>query len=155
MAVKMRLRREGKKKQPHYRIIVTDSRSPRDGRFLEDLGYYHPLSEPSSISLDHDRALHWLRHGAQPTEAVQNLLRIEGVWESWRPGEAEAQAERRERRAQRRAQKEKAATSGAASARESNAAAESEPAGEAASAGEDEAVSEPGAEAADAQESQP
>lgn len=105
MAVRMRLRREGKKKEPNYRIVVTDSRSPRDGRFLEDLGFYQPLAEPSGIKLNHDRALEWLRHGAQPSDAVKNLLRIEGVWESFRPGEADAEAERRERRAQRRAQK--------------------------------------------------
>lgn len=141
MAVKMRLRREGKKKQPHYRIVVTDARSPRDGRFLEDLGYYHPLSEPSSIKLDHDRALQWLRHGAQPTEAVQNLLRIEGVWEAWRPREAEVQAKRRERRTQRREQK----------ASERGEAAEATDAGEAEGAGEVEGAGEAGE---DAQESQ-
>lgn len=105
MAVRMRLRREGKRKEPNYRIVVTDSRSPRDGRFLEDLGYYQPLAEPSGIKLNHDRALEWLRHGAQPSDAVKNLLRIEGVWESFRPGEADAEAERRQRRSQRRAQK--------------------------------------------------
>lgn len=105
MAVRMRLRREGKKKEPNYRIVVTDSRSPRDGRFLEDLGFYQPLAEPSGIKLNHDRALEWLRHGAQPSDAVKNLLRIEGVWESFRPGEADAEAERRQRRAQRRAEK--------------------------------------------------
>lgn len=105
MAVKMRLRREGKKKQPTYRIVVANDRSPRDGRFLEDLGYYHPLAEPSSIKLDHDRALTWLRHGAQPTDQVRNLLRIEGVWEAFRPGEADQAAQRRERRAQRRAER--------------------------------------------------
>lgn len=105
MAVRMRLRREGKKKEPNYRIVVTDSRSPRDGRFLEDLGFYQPLAEPSAIKLNHDRALEWLRHGAQPSDAVKNLLRIEGVWESFRPGEADAEAERRQRRSQRRADK--------------------------------------------------
>ncbi len=105
MAVRMRLRREGKKKEPNYRIVVTDSRSPRDGRFLEDLGFYQPLAEPSAIKLNHDRALEWLRHGAQPSDAVKNLLRIEGVWESFRPGEADAEAERRQRRSQRRAEK--------------------------------------------------
>lgn len=105
MAVRMRLRREGKKKEPNYRIVVTDSRSPRDGRFLEDLGFYQPLADPSAIKLNHDRALEWLRHGAQPSDAVKNLLRIEGVWESFRPGDADAEAERRERRSQRRAEK--------------------------------------------------
>lgn len=87
MAVKMRLRREGKKKQPYYRVVVADVRSPRDGGFLDDLGYYQPLHDPSTISIDRDRALKWLRDGAQPTDAVLNLLRIEGIWEEFRPGD--------------------------------------------------------------------
>ena len=87
MAVKMRLRREGKKKQPFYRVVVADVRSPRDGRFIEDIGYYQPLHDPSTISIDRDRALYWLRNGVQPTDAVVNLLRIEGVWEEFRPGD--------------------------------------------------------------------
>lgn len=114
MAVKMRLRREGKTKQPNYRVVVADARSPRDGRFLEDLGYYQPLAEPSAIKIDHDRALAWLRHGAQPSQSVVNLLRIEGVWEAFRPGEADAQAERRQRRARRRAERAAHKTPGAA-----------------------------------------
>jgi small subunit ribosomal protein S16 len=88
MAVKLRLRREGTVKRPHYRIVAADSRSPRDGRFLEILGSYHPMQEPSGITIDEDRALHWLRHGAQPTEAVEKLLRITGVWEQYKPGDA-------------------------------------------------------------------
>ena len=88
MAVKMRLRREGKKKQPFYRVVVADVRSPRDGRFIEDLGYYHPLRQPSDISIDHDRALAWLRDGVEPTDAVKRLLRITGVWEEFRPGDS-------------------------------------------------------------------
>ena len=87
MAVKLRLRREGTKKRPHYRIVAADSRSPRDGRFIEILGEYHPLENPSRIAVDEDRALHWLQHGAQPTEAVQKLLRITGVWETFKPGD--------------------------------------------------------------------
>lgn len=87
MAVKMRLRREGKRKQPFYRVVVADVRSPRDGRFIEDLGYYHPLSDPSDIKIDHERALYWLRNGVQPSNAVVKLLRIEGVWEEFRPGD--------------------------------------------------------------------
>ena len=87
MAVKMRLRREGKRKQPFYRVVVADVRSPRDGRFIEDLGYYQPLSDPSAISIDRDRALHWLRNGVQPSDAVRNLLRIEGIWEDFKPGD--------------------------------------------------------------------
>jgi small subunit ribosomal protein S16 len=87
MAVKLRLRREGTVKRPHYRIVAADSRSPRDGRFIEILGDYHPLENPSRINVDGDRALHWLQHGAQPTEAVEKLLRITGVWEQFKPGD--------------------------------------------------------------------
>jgi small subunit ribosomal protein S16 len=106
MAVKMRLRREGKKKQPFYRVVVADVRSPRDGRFIEDLGYYHPLRNPSEISIDRERALHWLRNGVQPSEAVVNLLRIEGIWEEFKPGsQAEGEA-RRAKRAEKRQAKE-------------------------------------------------
>jgi small subunit ribosomal protein S16 len=87
MAVKMRLRREGKRKQPFYRVVVADVRSPRDGRFIDDLGYYQPLKDPSEISIDHERALHWLRNGVQPSDAVLKLLRIEGIWEEFKPGD--------------------------------------------------------------------
>lgn len=108
MAVKMRLRREGKKKQPFYRVVVADVRSPRDGRFIEDLGYYHPLRNPSEISIDRERALHWLRNGVQPSQAVVNLLRIEGIWEEFKPGsEAEGQARREARAAKRQQQEDK------------------------------------------------
>ncbi len=75
MAVKLRLMRMGKKKQPTYRIVAADSRSPRDGRFIEIVGTYDPRAEPSVIKVDNERAVHWLRHGAQPTERVQKLLR--------------------------------------------------------------------------------
>ena len=87
MAVKMRLRREGKRKQPYYRVVVADSRSPRDGRFIEDIGYYQPLREPSEISIDRDRALYWLGEGVQPSDAVRQLLRVTGIWEEFRPGD--------------------------------------------------------------------
>ncbi|CAN5192812.1 30S ribosomal protein S16 [soil metagenome] len=88
MAVKMRLRREGKKKQPFYRVVVADARSPRDGRFIEDIGFYQPLSDPSGVRIDRERALHWLRTGVQPTNTVVHLLRIEGIWQEYRPGDA-------------------------------------------------------------------
>jgi small subunit ribosomal protein S16 len=88
VAVKLRLRREGTKKRPHYRIVAADTRSPRDGRFIEILGEYHPLDQPSTITVDEERALHWLRNGAQPSEAVNKLLRITGVWEQFKPGDA-------------------------------------------------------------------
>ena len=85
MAVKMRLRREGKKKQPFYRVVVADVRSPRDGRYIEDIGYYQPLHDPSTIAINRDRALYWLRNGVQPTDAVAKLLQIEGIWQEFKP----------------------------------------------------------------------
>ena len=87
MAVKMRLRREGKRKQPSYRVVVADARSPRDGRFIEDIGYYHPLREPSEIEIKRERALYWLGEGVQPSDAVRQLLRVTGIWEEFRPGD--------------------------------------------------------------------
>ncbi|MEX2533706.1 MAG: 30S ribosomal protein S16 [Nitriliruptoraceae bacterium] len=90
MAVKLRLRREGTVKRPSYRIVAADSRSPRDGRFIEIIGEYRPLENPSMIRVDNERALHWLRHGAQPTSAVEKILRIAGVWEEFKPGEGPA-----------------------------------------------------------------
>ncbi len=86
MAVKLRLMRMGKKKQPTYRIVAADSRSPRNGRFIEILGTYEPRSEPSVIKIDEDKAVAWLRKGAQPTERVEKLLKITGAWEQYRPG---------------------------------------------------------------------
>lgn len=85
MAVRLRLRREGTKKTPHYRVVAADQRSPRDGRFIEILGEYHPLDNPSTIKIDEERALHWLRVGAQPSDQVKQLLRIVGVWEQFKP----------------------------------------------------------------------
>src|SRR5258708_3414140 len=76
--------RVGKKKQPTYRVVVADSRSPRDGRFIEILGRYAPRAEPSVVSIDGDRALAWIEKGGQPTEQVGKLLEITGVWEQYR-----------------------------------------------------------------------
>ena len=84
MAVKIRLMRVGKKKQPSYRVVVTAGRSPRDGRFIEVLGQYAPRAEPSVVSIDSDRAVHWLKVGAQPTEQVGKLLEIAGVWDAFK-----------------------------------------------------------------------
>ncbi|HEV3362645.1 MAG TPA: 30S ribosomal protein S16 [Acidimicrobiia bacterium] len=78
--VKIRLMRVGKRKQPSYRVVVADSRSPRDGRIIEAIGHYHPRQEPSVVSIDSDRAVYWLERGAQPSNTVQNLLRISGAW---------------------------------------------------------------------------
>ncbi len=80
MAVKLRLMRMGKKKQPTYRIVVADSRSPRDGRFIEIVGTYAPREEPSAITVDNEKAVAWLAKGAQPTESVRKLLEISGAW---------------------------------------------------------------------------
>ena len=84
MAVKIRLMRVGKKKQPTYRVVVADARSPRDGRFLEILGQYAPRQEPSLVAIDGERALHWLNAGAQPTESAAKLLQIAGVWDAYK-----------------------------------------------------------------------
>ena len=83
MAVKIRLMRVGKKKQPTYRVVVADGRSPRDGRFIEIIGQYAPRQDPSLVQIDEDSALAWLRKGAQPTEQVQKLLMSTGVWERY------------------------------------------------------------------------
>ena len=79
MAVKIRLRRMGAKKAPFYRIVVADSRYPRDGRFIEELGYYDPTKEPSVIKIDEEKAKTWLANGAQPTDTVKALLKIQGI----------------------------------------------------------------------------
>jgi small subunit ribosomal protein S16 len=79
--VKIRLMRKGAAKRPFYRVVVADSRSPRDGRFIENIGKYHPLEDPSLIEIDEDRALYWLSQGAQPTAQVRNLLDRQGIWE--------------------------------------------------------------------------
>ena len=79
MAVKMRLRRMGQKKAPFYRIVVADSRSPRDGKFIEAVGYYDPNTDPSVIKFNEESAKKWLATGAQPTEKVSKLLKIAGI----------------------------------------------------------------------------
>ena len=79
MAVKLRLTRVGSKKNPIYRVVAADARSPRDGRFLEIVGRYNPQTDPSTIELDDDRVKDWLGKGAQPTEAVAKLLKIKGI----------------------------------------------------------------------------
>ena len=80
MAVKIRLTRVGKTKQPQYRVIAADSRRARDGRFIEILGQYNPRTQPSTITIDNDKAVKWLMQGAQPTERVRKLLEISGAW---------------------------------------------------------------------------
>ena len=79
MAVKMRLRRRGAKKAPFYRVVVADSRYPRDGRFIEEIGYYNPMTNPAEIKIDAEKAKKWIANGAQPTETVKSLLKKSGI----------------------------------------------------------------------------
>ena len=81
MAVKIRLRRMGAKKAPSYRVVVADSRDPRDGRFIEEIGYFNPLSDPVEIKIDAEKAKAWIAKGAQPTETARSLLKKSGVIE--------------------------------------------------------------------------
>jgi len=83
VAVKLRLKRMGKKKQPSYRVVAADARSPRDGRFIESIGFYQPRAEPSVVEIDNDKAVDWLRKGAQPSEVVQKLLKSSGAWDQF------------------------------------------------------------------------
>ena len=81
--VRIRLTRVGAKKQPSYRVVVADQRSPRDGRFIEIIGHYNPRTEPETAVIKEDRALYWLGEGAQPTEAVARMLRNLGIWDKF------------------------------------------------------------------------
>lgn len=81
MAVKIRLRRMGAKKAPFYRVVVADSRYPRDGRFIEEIGYYNPTTEPATVKIDAEAAKKWIGNGAQPTDTVRDLLKKQGVLE--------------------------------------------------------------------------
>ena len=94
MAVKIRLKRTGMKKAPSYRVVVADSRSPRDGRIIENIGWYNPRVEPSAIHIDEEKALGWLKNGAQPTESVASLFKRAGITDRFAqtkttPGEAQ------------------------------------------------------------------
>ena len=77
--VKIRLKRMGAHKKPFYRVVVADSRSPRDGRFIEEIGYYNPMTEPATINIDEEKAKKWLGNGAQPTETVKKLFKNSGI----------------------------------------------------------------------------
>ncbi|TJX16196.1 30S ribosomal protein S16 [Tissierella creatinini] len=81
MAVKIRLKRMGAKKNPFYRIVVSDSRSPRDGRFIEEIGYYNPLTEPKTVKVDNEKAINWMKNGAKPTETVERLFKENGLFD--------------------------------------------------------------------------
>lgn len=83
MAVSIRLRRMGAKKRPFYRVIATDSRMPRDGRFIEELGYYHPIEKPAKVSLDEERVFYWLGNGATPSNTVSALFKEVGLLGKW------------------------------------------------------------------------
>lgn len=107
MAVRLRLMRMGKKKQPTYRVVAADSRAPRDGRFIEIVGTYNPRSEPSEINIDTAKAVRWLREGAQPSDRVRKLLDVTGAWEAFQSG---ASVEDLEAKAAAEAEAAKAAT---------------------------------------------
>lgn len=82
MAVKIRLRRMGAKKSPFYRIVVADSRNSRDGRFIEEIGYYNPLTEPKTIKVDNEKAIKWISTGAKPTDTVDRLFKVSGLYDT-------------------------------------------------------------------------
>jgi len=82
MAVKIRLKRMGAKKAPFYRVVVADSRAPRDGKFIEEIGYYNPITEPAEIKIDAEKAKKWLGTGAQPSDTVKSLLKKSGIIEA-------------------------------------------------------------------------
>jgi small subunit ribosomal protein S16 len=116
MATRIRLRRMGAKKRPFYRVVVADQRAPRDGRFIENIGKYHPLEDPSLIEIDEERALHWLRVGAQPSSQVRNLMVKIGIWDRFveeRPSAADLVRKRTEKPAGDRLSKKAAAKAAA------------------------------------------
>jgi len=136
VSVKIRLMRMGKKKQPTYRVVVADSRSPRDGRNIETIGHYRPRQDPPAADIDGEKALAWLRKGAQPTEQVQKLLTVSGVWaqfESEKGGRVDTKLARRRlddpKAAAKRAKKAEAAEAAAPEA-EAPAATADQPAAE-------------------------
>ncbi len=155
--LRIRLRRVGKKKQPMYRIVVADSRAPRDGAFVEVLGYYHPLDNPSTIVLDAERARLWLDRGAQPSDRVAKLLAIQGIEEL--PPKLKARIELGQQRAKEAEKaKPKAKAEEAPAAEVAEAPEETPPEAEApaeAAPAEDEQPAEPEAAAEDEQPAEP
>lgn len=130
MATRIRLRRMGAKKRPFYRVVVADQRAPRDGRFIENIGKYHPLEDPSLIEIDEERALYWLRVGAQPSSQVRNLMVKIGIWDRFveeRPSAADLVRKRTEKPTAGKLSK-KAAAKAAADAEAPPAPAEAPPA---------------------------
>ncbi|MBM7867058.1 30S ribosomal protein S16 [Heliobacterium gestii] len=90
MATRIRLKRLGMKKAPFYRVVVADSRSPRDGRFIEEIGYYNPTKEPAILQIDEEKAIKWLASGAQPSDTVKALLNKAGILDKWAEKKAQA-----------------------------------------------------------------
>ena len=88
MAVKIRLSRQGKMKAPFYRLVVADSRSPRDGKFIELIGTYNPMTDPASVAINEERALYWLKEGATPSDTARGLLKKQGIWDKFKSREA-------------------------------------------------------------------
>lgn len=113
MAVRLRLMRMGKKKQPTYRVVAADARSPRDGRFIEIVGTYNPRSEPSEIKIDNAKAVGWLREGAQPSERVKKLFEVSGAWSAFESGSTKAELEAEQAKAAEAQKAEAAAAAGA------------------------------------------
>lgn len=91
MAVRIRLARHGRKKAPFYRLVVADSRSPRDGRFIEQLGTYNPMTDPSEIKVDVEKAVEWLKKGALPSDTARGLLKKSGAWDKFMESKAKVQ----------------------------------------------------------------
>lgn len=89
MAVKIRLSRQGRKKAPFYRLVVADERSPRDGKFIELIGTYNPMTDPASVTINEERALYWLKNGALPSDTARGLLRKQGIWDKFKAGKTE------------------------------------------------------------------
>jgi small subunit ribosomal protein S16 len=142
VSVKIRLMRMGKKKHPTYRVVVADSRSPRDGRNIETIGHYRPRQDPSVSDIDGEKALAWLRKGAQPTEQVQKLLTVSGVWaqfESEKGGRVDTKLARRRlddpKAAAKKAKKTKAVEAATPEPQAEAPAASDEPAAEEAAGG--------------------
>ena len=88
MAVKIRLSRQGRKKAPFYRLVVADERSPRDGKFIELIGTYNPMTDPATVNINEERALYWLKNGALPSDTARGLLMKQGIWEKFKTKEA-------------------------------------------------------------------
>ena len=144
MSVKIRLMRVGKKKQPSYRVVVADGRSPRDGRYIEIIGHYQPRQEPSGFDIEEEKVLAWLQKGAQPTEQVHKLLVGAGIWETYESGRSSQSTAAKV--AERKAKGQAAAQAEAAKAK---AAAEAEAKAAEAKAAEDAAAAEAASAAAE------